>query len=266
MTCWLNEQAATSISLSDRGLMLGDGHFTTVKVVDGQPQLWSLHQQRLDIANRRLGFAPLEWNRFSEFIHAVVQDVKLGVMRITLTRGSSGRGYQGDWNVLPNRIVTLADFPAHYQQWQQQGVSCGIARQQLSFGGSLVGLKTLGRAEQVLLKQELVQSDFDELLVQDPFNNLVESSAGNLFFIKGNTVVTPLLSDCGIAGVKRLQLMSLIPTLGFAVETRPVPISELPSFDAAFISNCLMDVVPINRVNDIEFQQHPLLTQLKEYL
>ncbi|QIZ76543.1 aminodeoxychorismate lyase [Ferrimonas lipolytica] len=263
MRFWLNGVAADEIAIADRGLSLGDGHFTTVKVVNGAMELWPLHRQRLANANALLGFAAIDWERIDAELKAVIADVELGCLRITLTRGCSGRGYQGKWGVDATRIYSVSDFPSHYGQWQRQGITVDIATTRLSFGGPLVGVKTIGRAEQVVIKHELTRSPADDLIVLDPFDNVIEASAGNLFVVIDGTVVTPQLSHSGIAGVMRQRLLADIAELGYQVQVRPLKLAELKHCQQAIICNCLMGVVPVNYIGQQHLTLHSLATSLQ---
>ena len=93
------------------------------------------------------------------------------VLKIVLTRGDGGRGYQVPDAPVTRRVLSLSGYPEHYQQWRENGVLLGQAQLQLARQPALAGLKTLNRLEQVLLKQELKQPGsahvVDDLVVTD---------------------------------------------------------------------------------------------------
>ncbi|WP_298440018.1 aminodeoxychorismate lyase [uncultured Ferrimonas sp.] len=266
MTFWLNGTPATDISLADRGLTLGDGHFTTILVNNGHLHLWPLHRQRLQQANLALGFLDPDWPALESQLADIAQQAQRGCVRISFTRGASGRGYQGQWQVTPNCIIQLSPLPAHYSVWQQQGIEVMVADVTLPFGGPLVGIKTLGRAEQVLIKQSLSNTDCDDLLLLDPFANVIEASAGNLFVLIDGVVVTPQLSYSGIAGVMRQQLITAVVQLGYPVQVRPLHLAELAQAQQGVISNCLMGAVPIKQIDGKPMDSMDLAHSLQEQL
>ncbi len=253
MKFWLDGRCADAVPGDDRGLTLGDGHFTTMLVQHGQVVLWHRHRQRLAEANARLGFADPDWEQVKAEVDAACQNEQRACLRLTLTRGSAGRGYQGAWAVQPRRLMTLSPFPQHYRQWQQQGVAAEVANTTLATGGALVGLKTLGRLEQVLLKQEAATRGVSELIVTDGAGYLVEASASNLFLVtREGQVITPKLQACGIAGVMRAEVMAQLAQSGQPVLERAVAMDELPKMSEAFITNALMGVVPLTRIGAVE--------------
>ncbi|MBY6016548.1 aminodeoxychorismate lyase [Halomonas denitrificans] len=251
MTRWLDGRPTASVPGDDRGLTLGDGHFTTMLVQQGGVVLWHRHRTRLAEANDRLGFAQPDWHQLEAEIQQASQGIELGCLRLTLTRGSAGRGYQGQWPAVPRRLLALSPFPSHYRQSQQQGIDAEVAELTLASGGPLIGLKTLGRLEQVLIKQEAASRNVDELLVCDGQGQLVEASAGNLFLVfDDGTVVTPSLAECGIAGVMRAEVLALLGQAGQKVVERPVRVEELTDVAEAFVTNALMGVMPLRQIGE----------------
>ncbi|MBY5991561.1 aminodeoxychorismate lyase [Ferrimonas balearica] len=266
MKFWLDGEPTEALPADDRGLALGDGHFTTMLVKQGRVVLWSLHQARLAKANARMGLTDPDWALLAQEIEAVASDQELAVLRLTLTRGSSGRGYQGQWGAQPRRLMTLSEFPHHYRQWQTQGIAAAVAHTRLATGGPLAGLKTLGRLEQVLLKREAEQRGLDELLVCDAQGNLVEATAGNLFLVTEQGVWTPALNRCGVAGVMRERVMATLTEMGHPVRETDIPRSTLKQVREAFVTNALMGVVPLSRIDDIELPRRSVADALLETL
>ncbi len=263
---WLNGKKATEIALNDRGLMLADGHFSTIKVLAGQCCHWHAHRQRLTFANERLGFAQPDWPELEQHLQQVVQDHKLAVLRITFTRGSSGRGYAGEWLAVPNVIVQCSAYPEHYWQWQQHGISLQPTSICLSGGGPLVGMKTLARTEQVLLRQALSQMDADDLIVADDSGAVIEASAANLFFHIQGQWCTPALHRSGIAGTARQQAIFGLLALGYDVAVRDIFWPELTHVDAAFMCNALMGIVPVHTLAGRALTPSSLIIKLQELL
>ncbi len=250
MSDWLNGHPATQISMRDRGLLLADGHFTTAYVCEGRARLWSAHRERLADGCRRLGLAPPDWSGLAEEVAEACGDASQACVRITLTRGDAGRGYEGQWPSPAQRLIQISPFPDHYRHWQQAGIRVGVARQRLASGGVLAGVKTLARTEQVLLRREAQLRQLDELLVLDHQGYLLEAIAANLFFVIDGILTTPTLAGAGVAGIMRRHVMSLALAQGVPVVARPIHADELADCSAAFITNCLMGVVPLRQIGE----------------
>ncbi|RUO31729.1 aminodeoxychorismate lyase [Aliidiomarina sedimenti] len=244
----LNGKPAESIALQDRGLLYGDGFFTTIRLLDGEPQLWQRHQQRLLLTAQRLRF---ELADSSLLMQQCLQECRqLGAdsaecaVRITLTRGSGGRGYQAPATSQTQRILSRTAVPAHYAEWRRQGIALQLSQQTLAIQPMLAGLKTLNRLEQVLLKQELAETDnADELIVCDSNGFVCESTASNLFWRRHNTWYTSKLDKSGIKGVVRAELLA-----HNSVAQGDYPLHHLQQAEQAFICNSLMGLVPVHTI------------------
>ncbi|MBY6185462.1 aminodeoxychorismate lyase [Marinobacter hydrocarbonoclasticus] len=267
MKLWVDGLPSDAVPGDDRGLNLGDGHFTTMLVRQGSVVLWSRHRARLSQANARLGFHDPDWDVVEAQIQSACNGVTLGCLRLTLTRGSAGRGYQGQWPATPRILLSLSPYPAHYLQWRQQGVEARLAHTALARGGALVGLKTLGRLEQVVIKQEAAARQVQELIVTDGAGQVIEASAGNLLLVdQDDTVITPALTECGIAGVMRAELMDRLAEMGRPVIERPVSVEELTTMREVLVTNALMGVVPVTRIDHSEVPARALADAILEKL
>ncbi len=208
----VNGTPATSIAVADRGLLYGDGFFTTILVKRGEPQLWELHQARLQHCARvLLGWEALPKNLLATLLAEIKQVThpyaRCGV-RVTFTRGVGGRGYAPPQEPQITRIVSAFTWPEHYQLWQQQGIKAELAQFYLVHSHpTLVGLKTLNRIEQVMVKQELALYQTDDVIVLDDQGHVAEASAGNIFWRKNKAWFTPALTKVGVHGVVRSALL-----------------------------------------------------------
>lgn len=223
---------------TDRSFQYGDGLFTTVRVKDGKAMLWDLHLERLVLGARRLLINEFDTN---ELTRKVQQSISAPdqVIKVLISRGQAGRGYSPQGIESPCCYISTAALP-DYSNWQQQGIRLGVAQFKLAQQPALAGLKHNNRLEQVLIKAELAQSGFDEVVVQDQSGAVIEVSAANLMFCKEGQWFTPQLDQAGVCGVMRQHLMAhlLITEGNFGLV-------DLQQADALLICNALMGVVPV---------------------
>ncbi len=237
-----------SISTRDRGLNYGDGFFTTAMITDGQVEHWAYHKARLIECAQRLGFPALEFNSLESQLTQLIASHAQAVLKIVVTRGEGGRGYAPPNECNLNIIVSVLPYPKHYTSLTDSGISLAISPIKLAIQPHLAGLKTLNRLEQVLVKNALQTQHSDDALVLDYNNNVIETSAANIFAIKNHKIFSPRLNECGIKGV---FLQSLCDKL--AVEFKTVSVDELTQADAVFICNSLMNIVPVKNVGEHHF-------------
>ena len=235
----------SSISTRDRGLNYGDGFFTTAIITDGQVEHWAYHKARLIECAQRLGFPALEFTALESQITQLIASHPQAVLKVVITRGEGGRGYAPPSECNLNIIVSVLPYPDHYNSLTDAGISLAISPIKLAVQPHLAGLKTLNRLEQVLIKNALQTQHSDDALVLDYNNNVIETSAANIFAIKNNKVFSPRLDECGIKGV---FLQSLCDKL--TVEFKTVSVDNLTQADAIFVCNSLMKIVPVKSIGE----------------
>ena len=103
----------------------------------------------------------------------------------------------------------------------------------------LVGLKTLNRLEQVLLKQEADQRGWSEALVTDVQGGVVEGVSSNCFICINNTWITPELRYNGVFGVMRAEILQRMQDQGIACQQRYIDMEEIAHIQSLFFCNAL---------------------------
>lgn len=236
----------THVSPKDRGFQYGDGFFTTAAIQNGKVAHWDLHLERLKTCQSRLSFPDIDWPSLTAHCFELSAKHSTGVLKVVITRGEGGRGYAPPEQAIVNVVTSISPFPTHYALWQQQGVRLHTSGVLLGHQPLLAGLKTLNRLEQVLIKQDAQNyPDYEDVLVCDLDNYVIESSAGNVLAYKGGQWFSPDLSKCGIQGV---YLQSLMQHNNIAVEH--LSLNSLFDMDAVFICNSLMHCVPVTAINE----------------
>jgi branched-chain amino acid aminotransferase len=74
---------------------------------------------------------------------------------------------------------------------------------------------------------------------------VLEGATSNLFLLRGRTLATPPAGELVLAGIMRRQVLSAAKRSGFAIEEREVSCQELFATDEAFITNSLVELLPI---------------------
>ncbi|MBL0530104.1 MULTISPECIES: aminodeoxychorismate lyase [Aeromonas] len=262
----INGIPTETLSARDRGLAYGDGHFTTMLVREGKVLWWQDHLARLQHANARLGFGEHSWDLLADEAAQLASGQTQAVVKIMLTRGAGGRGYDGAGCDTPTRIVSLAPYPEHYHDWQQTGINALVCQQQLGDSPMLAGLKTLGRLEQVMLKRELAARGGVEGIVLNSRGFLVEGVSANLFWRRGRTVFTPDLTRAGIDGIMRKRVMTMLKQMGIELRVVEAPLESLWQAEEVWLTNTLVGIVPVTSIGDMHYPSPVLIRRLQERL
>lgn len=252
---WVNGKRTNTAKL-DRGLQFGDGHFTTLTIEHGHTRWWHAHWLRLSKASQKLGIAlPAEQDVLA-VIRTIASEQPDCVVKIIITRGEGGRGYDWPVDALCNWYVTTAELP----QRSQKPLLTAVAEQQLACSKPFAGLKTLNRLEQVMLSKERADRGVDELIVCNTEGIVVETVSSNLFWRSNHHWFTPWLDSCGVAGVARGQILAS-QLLG-RVQECVASMDELYAADQAFICNSVLGLRPLAQIGEHKLQH----TQIPEAL
>ncbi|MEK7304311.1 MAG: aminodeoxychorismate lyase [Pseudomonadota bacterium] len=262
MTTLVNGQASTNLQVADRGLQYGDGLFETLALRNGDPLLWDRHIQRLGDGCRRLGLPAPEASLLREEVTRIAESEAHAVAKIILTRGTAGRGYRVDASGTVTRIVQHLPWPAYPDAAGKEGVTVRWCETRLARQPRLAGMKHLNRLEQVLARAEW-QDDYAEGLMCDTDGLVIEGTMTNLFLVRADgTVVTPDLSQSGVAGVMRAQVLDSAAAMGMNCIIQAVTTDMVESAQELFLTNSLIGIWPIRRIE----ARHYVVGQISQTL
>jgi 4-amino-4-deoxychorismate lyase len=262
VTTLVNGQASPNLPVADRGLQYGDGLFETLALRNGEPLLWDRHVRRLGEGCRRLGLPAPEAGLLREEVTRIAGTEARAVAKIILTRGTAGRGYRADAASTATRIVQRRPWPAYPGTAGREGVTVRWCETRLARQPRLAGIKHLNRLEQVLARSEW-QDDYAEGLMRDTDGLVIEGTMTNLFLVSADgTLVTPDLSQSGVAGVMRAQVLDSAAAMGMSCVVQAVTADMIESAQELFLTNCLIGIWPIRRIE----ARHYVVGQISQTL
>ena len=238
--------ATARIDPADRGLLLADGLFETLRAYGGQPFALEAHLTRLAQGAEVLG---LPMPAASELTQAVAETLAANrlteaSLRITLTRGSGPRGLLPPEHPTPTLLVTANPTGAAPAGWRARITA--IRRNEHS---PLSRLKTLAYLDNLLALRQAAAAGADEALMLNTGGRLAGGSRSNLFLVLSGVLVTPPESEGVLPGIARRQLLALAAEAGIATRESPLSIEDLELATEAFVSNSVVEVVPLLAVD-----------------
>lgn len=238
MLCFKNAQEVANIALLDRAFHYGDGCFTTARIVKNKIELESLHYARLQLACERL-LLNANLALIAETLVKMQQDFGQlnGTLKVVISRGEGQRGYS-----FPDHPadVWVFFYPQAVDTFHYQQIQSGILQHVMGLSmPNLVGIKSLNRLEQVMLKREADQQGWLEALVLDVQGSVVEGISSNCFFRINDTWITPELRYNGVHGVMRAEILRRMQQQGIQCEQRLVKSEETLNIQSLFFCNAL---------------------------
>lgn len=259
MWCFKNAQPVASVALQDRAFQYGDGCFSTARIVKGQLQLVNRHYERLNYACQQLGLnvdLKLIEQSLKQLTHQEI--VLTGTLKLLISRGEGPRGYS-----VPDHNADLYVFfyPQAYSDTAPQYVEVGLLPRRIGLTmPDMVGIKTLNRLEQVLLKQQADQYGWAEALVADLNGNIVEGVSSNCFIYLNNAWITPELRYNGVRGLMRTEILDRAQQAGIDILERQIHLDELDQVQALFFCNTLHPMTIASRMHSRSLSTEACLT------
>jgi len=238
MHCYKNAQEVKQIELLDRAFHYGDGCFSTARIREGVIELESLHIARLKLACERLLLSA-----DLAFIQRSIVQLKQtyahlnGTLKIIISRGEGQRGYS-----LPAHPadVWVFFYPQASEVLTYSEIDSGVLQHAIGLSmPQMVGVKSLNRLEQVLLKHEAEQHGWLEALVTDVQGSVVEGVSSNCFILLNDRWISPELRYNGVHGVMRAEILARMQQQGMSCELRMIDMEEIPRFQSLFFCNAL---------------------------
>lgn len=236
----------------DRGAAYGDGLFETIRMHGDRGVLLSRHLDRMVRDAGRLGI-PIALTDLRKACTAAVtryagrytnQQAEGGwVLKLTLTRGEGGRGYQPGVGVRPNLLVSSSSMPIAPAG---SGVAADFSRVPLTVNPLLAGIKSLNRLEQVMASRE-IHGDLFEVLMSDAGGNLVEGTRTNILIKELEGWVTPPAKSLAVTGIMRQWVLEKLRSRGEVVVERSLDIGDVMGSQClgVYLLNSVMGVVPV---------------------
>ena len=261
---WVDGERCESIAADDRGFLLADGAFETLRWTGLGVYRRQEHLARLTAGLNALFFehsaqcAGLAFEQLDNALRCMPLDGK-GVARITVTRGSGPRGYTPPSPTVPRVVVVL--FVDHVVSAAPAELI--VAKTRWSTQPQLAGYKLLSRTEQVLAAYEARQAGVVDALMLDQDDLVISTATGNIFVRYGDTLKTPRLHRAGIAGTRRAAILdNLASLLDLSACVQELTIADVLGADEVFSTNSVLGTRPIAKLLNCTWSSFPICAQL----
>lgn len=211
----------------DQGLNFGQGVFETIAVVGKSPMFLDKHCERMKKGLSALGIN----NRISEeLITSYIRRfaIKDCAMKVLVT---------------PENIVVSTRENIYSSGPFKDGFKVGISSLKRNPHSHVVYHKTLNFTDNIIEKNIVRKSGFDEAVFFNVYGRLAEGSVSNIFFVKENRLCTPAVK-CGLlAGIIRDWVLK-----NYTVEEEEYTLEQLMDADEVFLTNSLMGIMPVREL------------------
>lgn len=256
----------TSLLTQNRAFLYGDAVFETVKIVNSKILFLEDHYFRLMSSMRVIRMEiPMNFTMeyFEEQILALATAKNLGTSaraRITVYRNDGGYylpktntvSYLINVESLDNTMYSIN--PGEYVV--DLYTDFYVTKHLLS------SIKTTNKIINITASIFADENGFDNCLLLNDSKNVIEALQGNLFMLKGKTLITPPISEGCLNGVMRKQILALARKIeNLEVLEEVISPFDLQKSDELFITNVIKGIQPVTKYRKKEF-----VTNLSELL
>lgn len=158
--------------------------------------------------------------------------------------------------------ITTRPWPDYPDSYYNHGVHVDFAIDKFDSTQNPALIKGLNRAAYQSAVDALAASEFQELLLTDSRNHVIEGTKTNIFAVINNTLITPDLSAMGVAGTMRQAILDYVRHHEILCEVRPITRHELLNAQHIYLSNAIIGIWPVARLAHRNLTPGPLYCQL----
>lgn len=269
---WLNgefvDETKSSLPLRDTGLLHAAGVFTTMRADGGVVFRLDRHLKRIRQSCDAL-FIPLQYTdqALTEAVDQLLRRRNLldARMRLTITRGSARHDPIHGARLEPNVFITATNLDPYPNDYYQRGFTViTLDDQKLNPYDIQAGHKTLNYFTRLASLRAANNRQAGEALWFNVHNYLQSGSISNVFVVEAGRLLTPpTQADLQLPsissstpyprsnvlpGVTRQTVIELAESAGIHVDIRALTINDLLEADEIFLTNSIMRVMPVCRV------------------
>jgi len=243
------------VERGERGLLLGDGLFETILVLNRTPLWANMHFARLEAAAHELGIG-FDRDGLDDAVAEILDGIPKShhVLRVTLTRGSAARGL--GTNGGHSSLLILLDAFDPSMMFRPVAISSTVIRRNPH--ALSCRLKTLSYIDNVAAAREAASHGLEDALMLNTEGHVACSTIANVFLLKGKALITPARDQGILTGVTRQALLHSAAHLGLKPEERAVKPEELKQADAVFLTNSLRFIRPVTALDQQPLPQADL--------
>ena len=246
--------------MKNRTLFFGEGLFETFRVYKGRRLAFvEDHLDRMAEGCRFFTF-PFSINEAFDALKSALDEIPPDTearLRLNLI-------CFGDHDVEKTELRTSWEPLKKVSIQQGPGVKLGLAPLQRLSSSPLVRFKTTSYLENIFVFAWARRQGFFDALFTNERGEITEGSVTNVFFLKKGDILTPPTGAGLLQGVTRKQIIEVARILGLSLTESMVKPADLKQFDGAFVTNSVIEILPVCTVHDTKYGIPEMIETLRE--
>ena len=239
-----------TISVTDSGFLYGAGLFETMRSRNGVVFALADHLDRLFVSADVLSINnPYEREYIAEAINKVLAANKLtdARLRLTLTNGPMAESEEQRKSTL---LITATKFQPYPPEYYKKGVLVVLCPFKQNPIDPASGRKTTSYFSRMIALDLAHQKRAAESIWFTLDNRLAEGCISNVFLVKDSVLYTPPINTPVLPGVARKTVCILALQNSIKFTEKDLTIDDLLGADEIFLTNVIMQVMSINKVEN----------------
>lgn len=265
---WEDEALISPLST---GLLYGDGLFEVLRSYNGVPFRFVDHFDRIAASCEALRLKLLYdennlWLIIRELLRQNDLETGDGYIRVTVF-GAEVNALFSDAGITTHTFAHARRFTPPKSPKYKKGIKARISSYRISPYSPVAGHSTICYLPMILARRAAWDHGLDEVLLQSTEGGICEGSTSNLFIVKDGQLITPPVEEGIQLSVSRKVVLVLADQLGIKTFESTVSRKMLLDADEAFITNPLIEIMPMREVDDMVIGKGsagPVTTKLLE--
>jgi len=236
------------IPVTDSGFLYGAGLFETMRSYNGVVFALKDHMDRLFFSAASLAVNNTYDKKYiADAIYKTLLANKLtdARLRLTLTSGPMSKTQEPP---KPTLLITATKLQAYPPEYYKNGILAVLCPFRQNPAEPIYGHKTISYFSRMIALKLAHQKKAAESLWFTVDSRLAEGCISNVFLVKDSLLYTPPIKTPVLAGVARKTVCEIALKNSIELVEKDLSINDLLGADEIFLTNVIMQILPISRV------------------
>jgi branched-chain amino acid aminotransferase group I len=244
-------RSEAKISPFDFGFLYGYALFESMRAYSGKVFRLNRHLSRLKKSSVVLGLQlpdlNLEKAVYDTFEANHLSDARI---RLTVSLGEGEATPDPSTCKNPTVFITASSYVPMPDAVYQKGYRAIVSQIRRNSTSPLSQVKSANYLDMIMARTQAKNAGGDEAILLNEKGYIAEGSTCNVFIVSRGKLITPSVDSGTLPGVTREVMVELALSLGIGVEVSPVKLDELYLADEAFLTNSIIEIMPLVAVDN----------------
>jgi branched-chain amino acid aminotransferase len=234
----------------NRAINYGDGMFEGLRIHNGEILFFEDHMDRMFRAMKALKLSDAE--HFTDsFFHKQIIDLareeKVGAnARVRIGIFRSGGGLYEPLDNTPEYFIEIIPMENGYE-WSDTPCEIAVFPDISKNFSSISFFKSMNALSYVMASLFRKEKNLGDCFLLNSQGNIADGISSNVFWIKKGKVFSPPISDGGVEGVMRKNLIRILLKNDFSFEEKSITPAELKDAEEVFLTNVGWAIKPVTK-------------------